>query len=99
MRAVSTFRAIADWLAMTYHLRRLRTTDGELEVGILLPVAKEERKPREKSVVCVSSRCDRLWAGVAVEAAFLCLCRAHELFPVLELFGLGELSHMSACTC
>jgi len=54
---------MSDW---TYHLCRLRAGNVELEVGILLPVTKKERKLEQEAVVRIAKRCQGLGAGIAV---------------------------------
>lgn len=46
---------------VSHHLSGLSTANRELEIGIFLPVAEEEREAGEESVVCVSGCGNRLW--------------------------------------
>lgn len=55
---------------VSYHFRSLCARYGELEVGILLPVAKEQGKFAEKAVVDTPESGDGLGTRVPVNAAF-----------------------------
>lgn len=65
----------------SYYLRRFRARDRELEVGVLLPVAKEERELGEESVEDLSGCGYGLGAGVSVQTALEGLCRTNEGLP------------------
>lgn len=72
---------------MTYHLGRLRTRDVELEVRILFPITKKERKLEKEAVVGISKGGQSLGARVTIESAFEALAGADQLLPVLEVIG------------
>lgn len=55
---------------MSHHLSRLGSGDVELHVGIFLPVAEEERKLEEETIVGIAERGQRLGARVAIETSF-----------------------------
>ena len=67
-----------------HHIRSLGTGYRELEVGVLLPVAKEERELSEETVVDASDSSDGLRARVSVDPTFQAFAGANQLFPVLE---------------
>lgn len=70
---------------LVHHLRGLRTSDGELDVRILLPVSEEQWELGQEAVVHGARGLDGGWGGVAVQTSFLRLGRADELLPRLEL--------------
>lgn len=76
---------------ITYHLGRLGSCNVELEIGVLLPVAKEQGKFEKESVVGIAQSPQGLGAGVAVQAALQTLAGAYKLLPVLEVIGIGVL--------
>lgn len=49
-----------------YHFSSFRASNGELQICILLPISKQERKFCEKAIVRISSCCNRLWTRVAI---------------------------------
>lgn len=53
-----------------HHLGRLGAADGELEIGIFLPVSEEEREFGEEAVVDVADELNGRRAGVAGDTAF-----------------------------
>lgn len=75
----------------SYKLRRLRPCNGKLEIGILLPVAVEEREFGEEAIVGISDGGDSLRGRVAIQSALLGFCDPDELFPRLEIVGICEL--------
>lgn len=72
-----------------HHLCCLRSRDRELHVCISLPEAVEQRVSREESVVCLTSRGDRLRTRIAVQATLLRFGGANQFLPVLKLLGLS----------
>lgn len=74
------------------HLRGLRATDRELDVGIPLPVAKEERELREEYVEDVAQKLDRGRARIAVDTSFELDDATDELDP---LFVVVFIAHYS----
>jgi hypothetical protein len=83
---------LAHTIVQPYHLRRFSTSNGEFEVGIFLPIAKQKRELRKKAVVRVSGGCDGLWAGISIQAALEGLSGAYELLPILKVIRILELS-------
>lgn len=78
------------WLSvLTNHLGRLGASNGKFQVGILLPVSKEQRELCKKAVVDAPGRRDGLRTRVSVQPAFKPFSRAHQLFPVLKLVWTG----------
>lgn len=73
------------------YLCRLWAGDVELEVGILLPVTKEEGELEKESVVCVAQGGKGLGAGVSIQAALEAFASANQLLPCLEAVGVGFL--------
>lgn len=67
--ALLSAHAQSGYLA-TYHLGRLSAANGELDIGIFLPVSEEERELCEEAVVDVANQLDGRRAGVARDAAF-----------------------------
>ena len=83
---------------MTDHLGRLGASNGKLQVGILLPVAEEERKLREEAVVHVAHELDGGRAGVARHAALEVSGASDEGLPIFEavlVLGLHTVSSRS----
>lgn len=78
-------------MGVAYKLGRLRASNVEFEVGVLLPVAEEKRKLEKKPVEGIAHKSQSLRAGVSVEATLLGLAGANELLPVLEAVGIGFL--------
>lgn len=74
-----------------YHFGRLGTGDVELEVGILLPVAKEQRELEEEAVVGVAESRQSLGTRVPIETAFEALAGSDQLLPIFEIVGIGFL--------
>ena len=72
-----------------HHLCCLRSRNRKFHVRISLPEAVEQRVAREKSVVCLPGRGDRLRTRVAVQATFLRFGGANQFLPVLKLLGIG----------
>jgi hypothetical protein len=68
-----------------YHLGRLGAANRELEVGILLPVSKEERELCKEAVVGVAHELDGRGTRVARYAALEVCCARDERFPPLEV--------------
>lgn len=79
----------------THHLGRLGPRDVKLEVRIFFPVAKKQREFVEESVVGVAKGCERLGAGVAVQATLQRLACLDEAFPILEAIRIGFLLAVS----
>ncbi len=79
-----------------YHFGRLWAGDVELEVGVLLPVAEEQRELKEETVVRVTESRQCLRAGVAIETAFEALAGADQFLPVLKVVRVGFLD--ARCT-
>lgn len=77
----------------TYHLSRLCTCNAEFKVGIFFPVSEEQREFGKKAIVGLAGSGYSLRTRVAIEAAFLRLGGAYELFPILKLFWFFELPH------
>ena len=71
-----------------HHVGRLGACDRKLEVGILLPIAEEERELRKESIVDISNGGYGLGAGVAIDAALKRFASAHELLPSLIAVGI-----------
>jgi hypothetical protein len=81
---------VLSWLSVfADHLGRLGASNGKLEVGILLPVSKEQWELCKKAVVNTSGRCDGLRTRVSVQTSFEPFYRADQLFPVFELVWTG----------
>ena len=76
---------------MAYHVRRLCPCHRKLQIGILLPVTKEQGELRKKPIICASDSCDGLRVGVAIDSAFQRLCAANEFLPCLEVVGVIDL--------
>jgi hypothetical protein len=76
---------------MTYHFCSLSARDGELEIGILLPEAEEERIALEELVVHSTVALDDVRARIAVDAALLGLGSQHKFLPQLVVFGIVQL--------
>lgn len=55
---------------VSYHFRSLSAGDGELEVGILLPVAEKQREFAQEAIVDTPESRDGLGTRVPVDAAF-----------------------------
>jgi hypothetical protein len=77
--------------ALVDHLRSLGTANRELQVGILLPVAEEERKLGEKAVIDVANQFNSGRARVARNAAFEVRGASNERFPPLEVVFILDL--------
>lgn len=75
----------------THHLSRLGARNIELHIGILFPVSKQERELEEESVVGIAEGSESLGARVAVQATLKGLAGFDEVFPVLEVIGVGFL--------
>jgi hypothetical protein len=75
-----------------YHLGRLCSSDREFEVCIFLPVSEQKWKFGEKAIIGVSSGCDRLGAGIAIQASFEGLCGTNKLLPIFEIVGVLSLT-------
>lgn len=66
-------------------MRRFRTGNVELHVGIFLPVSKQQGKLDEESVVGIAKRRKRLRAGVAVQTALERLAALDQVLPVFKV--------------
>ena len=75
----------------THHLSRLGARTVELHIGILFPVSEQERELEEESVVGIAEGSEGLGARVAVQATLEGLAGFDEVFPVLEVIGVGFL--------
>jgi hypothetical protein len=71
--------------ALVDHLGRLGAANGELEVGVLLPVSEEEGEFGQEAVVYVAHQLDGGWAGVARDAALEVRRTRDERFPSLKV--------------
>jgi hypothetical protein len=69
----------------THHLRRLRTANRELEIGVFLPVSEEEREFSEEAVIDVAHELDGRRTGVSSYAALELGGARNESFPSLKL--------------
>ncbi len=78
--------------SLVHHLGRFGSGDVEFEVGVLLPVAEEERELEQEAVVGVAQGGQGLRAGVAAQAAVEGLACPDQLFPALEVVRIGVLS-------
>lgn len=85
--------------ALVDHLGRLGAANGELEVGILLPVSEEERELGQEAVVHVAHQFDGGWAGVAGDAALEVRGASDERFPSLKVVFVLYLQHGLAFGC
>lgn len=77
----------------THHLGSLGPGHGKLQVGILLPITKQQRELGQESIICASDCGDGLRTRVAVDSTFQVLRRTNQLFPCLEvvrIFGLYD---------
>jgi hypothetical protein len=81
----------------TYHLGRLSAANGELQVGVFLPVAEEERELGEEAVVDVADELDGRRAGVARDAAFEVLRAGDQRLPLVEFILVLDLKLVSNC--
>jgi hypothetical protein len=77
--------------ALVDHLSSLGTANGELQVGILLPVAEEQRELGEEAVVDVANQFDGGWVRIAGDAAFELRGTSDERFPLLEVVFILDL--------
>jgi len=80
----------------TYQFGGFSTSDGKIEVGILLPVSKQQRKLGEEAVVDVADGADGLGAGVAVDTAFESMRSRHQGFPRLKVIDVVDLNSQQA---
>lgn len=71
-----------------YHFGRLWARDVEFEVGILLPVAKQQREFEEESIVGVAECCQSLGARVPIQSTLKALAGPDQFLPVLEAVGI-----------
>ena len=74
-----------------HHLCCLRSRNRKFHVCISLPEAVEQRVPREKSVVSLTGRGDRLRTRVAIQATLLRLGGANQFLPVFKFLGVSSL--------
>ena len=72
----------------THHVGSFGACDRKFEVGILLPIAEEERKLGKEPVVNISNGGYGLGAGVAIDAALKRFAGAHKLLPSLIAIGI-----------
>jgi hypothetical protein len=71
--------------ALVDHLSSLGAADGELQIGILLPVSEEERELGKEAVVDIANQFDSGWARVAGDAALELRGARDKRFPLLEV--------------
>ena len=83
--AAVSFEAMQEFRSGAYHLGCLGTAYGKFEVGILLPVAEEERELCEETVVDVAHQLDGRGTRVPVDAALKIRGASDERFPFLEV--------------
>jgi hypothetical protein len=77
--------------ALVDHLSSLGTTNGELQVGILLPVSEEQREFGEEAVVDVANQFDGGWIRIAGDTALELRGTSNERFPFLEVVFILDL--------
>lgn len=70
-----------------YHLSGFSASNGEFEIGILLPVTEKQRKFCKETVVNIASGRDRLRTGISVQAAFERFCSGNQLLPGFVVIG------------
>jgi hypothetical protein len=73
------------------HLCGFGAGNGKFEIGIFLPVSKEERVAGEEAVVGISEGSDGLWAGIASESTLLGFGGTDEFLPMFEDVRVGVL--------
>lgn len=88
---VSTVPAPRRHDVATHHLRRLCASYCKFQICISLPEPVEQWEASEELVVGVSGSSNSVRTRVAIQATFLRLGGADELFPILKLFRLGFL--------
>ncbi len=76
-------------------MRRFRTGNIKLHVGIFLPVSKQQGKLDQEPVVRIAKRRKRLRARVAVEAALERLAALDQVLPVFKVVRVRLLSSVS----
>lgn len=75
----------------SYQLCSLRTSDGELQVGIFLPITKEKGEFGKEAVVDISSGSNGLRIRVAIETTFKGFRCSYKPFPELEIIWIFNL--------
>jgi hypothetical protein len=71
--------------APSYHVRCFCTRDGELQVGIFLPVSEQQGEFSQEPIVDVSDSCYGLRIGVAIDSTLQRLGTTNKLLPRLEV--------------
>jgi hypothetical protein len=67
------------------HVRCFCTRDGELQVGIFLPVSEQQGEFSQEPIVDVSDSCYGLRIGVAIDSTLQRLGTTNKLLPRLEV--------------
>ena len=70
-------------ISLVHYVDRLGTSNVELQVHILLPVAEEERKLLEKGIVYLSNELDCSWMGIARNTSFEVTCAMDKSLPAV----------------
>lgn len=76
---------------MPYHICCFRTGNGKFQVGVLLPISKQQGELGQEAVVDISYGGDSLRVGVAIDSSFEGLGATNQSFPGLEVIGVIEL--------
>jgi len=76
---------------LPYHFGGLGASNREFQIGILLPVSKQERELGKEAVIRVPGCRNCLWTRIPVQASLESLCRTNKFLPVLEVIGIVEL--------
>lgn len=87
--------AYAKKLYATDHLCSFGSSDGELQIRILLPVTEKKRELQKEAIIGVANSCDSLWTRVAVQPTLKGLCSTDELLPVLKVVGILHLQDVN----
>ena len=75
----------------TYHICRFSARNRKLQIGIFLPVSKEQRELGEESIINASCCRDGLGIGIAVDASLKRLSGTDKVLPSLEVIGVVNL--------
>lgn len=79
----------------THHFCSLGAGNGEFQVGILLPVAEEEREFGKEAVVGLAEGSDGMRTGIPVDTTLERLNRPNEFLPRLVVVRLLFLQRVS----
>lgn len=80
--------------ALVDHFSGFGASDGELKVGVFLPISVEQRELAEKEVVDVAHEFNGGWVRVTSHAAFEVHGAIDQRLPLLEFIFVLDLQHL-----